>query len=97
MIFPTGNLLVCHNCQVTEDEVHFTTSCSLYDDIRKPFFDLIGLNDNFINQFDPLDVFSSVMNLTDRYHLIALAEFAHKSFAKRKLFIDDMLPNNNSI
>ena len=86
----------CYNCQVTEDEVHFITSCSLYDDSRKPFFDLLGLNNNLINQFDPLDVLSNIMNLTDRYHLIALAEFTHKSFAKRKLFIDDMLQNNNA-
>ena len=78
----------CDFCNILEDELHFMTTCPLYNEKRNKLFELIGLYPHVVNSFSSIDVFAYIMNLKERCHLIALAEFVDKSFKKRKLTLE---------
>ena len=80
----------CDLCNILEDELHFMTTCPLYTEKRNKLFELIGLYPRVVDSFSSIDIFSYIMNLKERCHLIALAEFVDQSLKKRKLTLEEL-------
>ena len=74
----------CKTCNTLEDEIHFLTSCSMFEEERKTLFSKLGIS-NMVASVSQIDLFCYLMNITDRCHLKLLANFVHKCFLKRNI------------
>ena len=72
----------CFICTAkVEDEYHFVFECPIYRSLR------IQLIPRYYRERPSMFKFISLLNTTNKKHIIALAKFVYKAFAERRLFI----------
>ena len=79
------NLRFCPFCtDKVEDEVHFLLNCPVYNNMRKPVLDSLGIENMFPGDTRDSDIFISLMTNS----LEEVATFTKKSFELREFLIN---------